>query len=350
MENHRKRMAKALSAVLIMISFGTLGFWIIEGGKTSIWDCFYMTIITLSTVGYGEVIPLDTAGRIFASLMIVTGMGSLIYFGSTVIAFWVEFDLRGARRRRRMQKAINQLSDHVIVCGVGVTGSRVVRELVETMTPFVMVDLDQDKLSRVSERFAAAQSPVLGIHGDATEDEVLQDAGIMRAMGLIASLRSDKDNLYLILSARQTNPSLRIVARAMEKDAPPKMIRAGADRVVAPNLLGGMRIVSEMIRPDVVEFLDVMLHDREQNTRIEQVCLPEGSPLIGRKLCDTRIRKATDVLVIAVRDGDGEFAYNPGPETVLTSGSTLVVLGARDSVIKLRKSLGSGHETLIPTT
>jgi voltage-gated potassium channel len=190
-------MAKALSAVLIMISVGTFGFWIIEGGETSLLDCFYMTIITLSTVGYGEVIPLETAGRLFASLMIVIGMGSLIYFGSTVIAFWVEFDLRGARRRKKMEKLIGQLSDHVIVCGVGVTGSRVVRELVETKTKFVMIDINEDKLQRVCELHATTYGTIPHIQGDATQDRVLADAGIDRAMGVVAALRGDKDNLYL---------------------------------------------------------------------------------------------------------------------------------------------------------
>jgi len=340
-------MLKALSAVAIALTVGTVGFWVVERGEASPLDCFYMTIITLSTVGYGEVIPLDMAGRIFASVLIIFGMGSLIYFGSTVIAFWVEFDLQRIRRRKKMQKNIDQLTGHVIVCGVGVTGSRVVRELVETKTPFVMIDVDQDKLSYVCDVHAETHGQIPFIHGDATQDLVLQQAGVGRASGVVAALRSDKDNLYLILSARQLNPALRIVARAMEKDAPPKMLRAGADRVVAPNLLGGMRIASEMIRPDVVEFLDVMLRDREQNTRIEQVSLPPGSPLVGRRLADTKIRKNTDVLVIAMRKSDGAFIYNPGPETVLTEGSTLVVLGARDSVIKLRTSLGSDESDLI---
>ncbi len=339
MDNHRQRLLKALSAVTIAITLGTFGFWLIEGGEATLFDCFYMTIITLSTVGYGEVIPLDVPGRIFSAVLIVFGMGSLIYFGSTVLAFWVEFDLRGVRRRKRMQKTIDRLSNHIVVCGIGVTGHQVVRDLLESGTPFVIIDVDHDKITHVCEMHPGAAEVIPYVHGDATEDWVLKQAGIERASGVVAALRNDKDNLYLILSARQLNPALRIVARAMEKDAPPKMLRAGADRVVAPNLLGGMRIASEMIRPDVVEFLDVMLRDREQNTRIEQVSLPPGSALAGRRLADTRIRKNTDVLVIALRDDRGAFVYNPGPETVLTKGATLIVLGARDSVVKLRHSL-----------
>ncbi|MFO8074412.1 MAG: potassium channel protein [Polyangia bacterium] len=339
-------MLKALSAVVFAIAVGTIGFWVVTGDEVPLHDCFYMTIITLSTVGYGEVIPLDLAGRIFASVLIVFGMGSLIYFGSTVIALWVEIDLQQARRRRRMKKALDSIADHVIVCGVGTTGSRVVQELIETETPFVMIDTQEERLETLVQNAGDRNDPIPHVVGDATEDRVLHEAGIERAKGLVAALRNDKDNLYLILSARQLNPDLRIVARATETEAPPKMLRAGADRVVAPNLIGGMRIASEMIRPDVVEFLDVMLKDKEQSTRIEQVDLPEGSPLEGRRLSETRIREATDVLVIALRDKRGRFIYNPGPETELTRGATLVVLGSQESVIKLRRSLSGSTQVI----
>ena len=344
MKAHRTRMARAASAVLIAITIGTIGFYILEGGHNTIFECFYMTIITLSTVGYAEVIPLTYGGRIFASVLIITGMGSLIYFGSTLLAFWVELDLQQLRRKRRMEKRIDNMRDHVIVCGVGTTGSRVVEELLETGTPFVMIDNREERIREVCNILGGDREAIPRIVGDATEDRVLHQAGIDRARGLVAALRSDKDNLYLILSARQLNPSARIVARATETDAPPKMLRAGADRVVAPNLIGGMRIASEMVRPEVVEFIDVMLRDKEQNVRIEQVTVPGGSPLVGRRLADAGIRKATDVLVIAVRDARGKYVYNPGPDTVLTEGATLIVLGARDSVSRLAASLSGARE------
>jgi voltage-gated potassium channel len=339
MDSLRKRMVKALIPVVVSITIGTVGFWVLDEGRHSVIDCAFMTVITLATVGYSEVIPLDDSGKIFASVLIVMGMGSLIYFGSTLIAFFVEFDLQHIRRKRKMQKNIERLSGHVIVCGVGTTGARVVHELMDTQTPFVMIDTVEHQLKAICEVEGKILEDVLFIHGDATEDRILEQAGIGRASGLVSALRNDKDNLYLILSARQINPKLRIVARATETDAPQKMLRAGADKVIAPNILGGMRIASEIIRPDVVEFLDIMLRDREQKTRFEQVVLPEGSPLVGKKFSDTKLRKATDVLVIAIRDGDGNFIYNPGPETVISEGAVVVVLGAMDAVIKLRKSL-----------
>ena len=347
MEPNGKRVMKATSAVLIAITVGTIGFKLLATNEASLFDCFYMTIITLSTVGYAEVVSLNTAGHLFASVLIVMGMGALIYFGSTIVALWVETDLQQVRRRKKMQKDIDALRGHVIVCGCGTTGSRVVEELMDTQTPFVVLDSNPEAINAMVQSYAAAQNKKglpLHINGDATEDKILFQAGIERASGLVAALRSDKDNLYLIFSSRQLNPDLRIVARAMEKDAPPKMIRAGANRVVAPNILGGLRIASEMIRPDVTEFLDIMLREKEQNHRIEQVTLPVNSPLIGRKLSDSRIRKATDILVIAIRNSDGTFEYNPGPDTVLREETTLVVLGAMESILKLRKSL---HNTAL---
>jgi voltage-gated potassium channel len=350
MEPNVQRMMKALSAVLIAITIGTIGFRIFAVNDASWFDCFYMTIITLSTVGYSEVVFLETPGHLFASFLILVGMGALIYFGSTIVALWVETDLQQIRRRKKMQKSIDGLRGHVIVCGCGTTGSRVVEELMDTRTPFVVVDTSEEAIDAMVQTYATASNHKrlpLYIHGDATEDKVLFHAGIERASGLVAALRNDKDNLYLIFSSRQLKPELRIVARAMEKDAPSKMIRAGANKVVAPNILGGMRIAAEMIRPDVTEFLDVMLRDKKQNHRIEQVTLPAGSPLVGRKLSDSRIRKATDILVIAIRNHDGSFMYNPGPDTELKEETTLVVLGAMDSILKLRKSVRTTASTSI---
>ncbi len=238
-----------------------------------------------------------------------------------------------------MQKAIDDLNDHIIVCGVGTTGSHVVRELVAAKTRFVMVEQDDERARKFAATLEMDPEDRPFIVGDATEDRTLERAGIARAQGLVASLPSDKDNLYIILSAKQINPKLRIVSRATEKDAPAKMMTAGADQVVSPNYIGGLRIASEMLRPQVVEFLDMMLRDQDANTRIEQITLPEDSPLVGKRLADTNIRKATDVLVIALREENGRYTYNPGPDTALTAESTLVVLGSLDSIIRLRKSI-----------
>ncbi|MCP4674937.1 MAG: potassium channel protein [Deltaproteobacteria bacterium] len=341
------RVWKATGAVLVAVTIGTIGFWLVSGGDVSLGDCLYMTVITLSTVGYGEVIPMTAAARVFASFLIIFGMGSLIYFGSTVVAFWIELDVQKARRRKRMQKTINQLGHHVIVCGGGTTGSHVVRELIAARTPFVIIENQEERIQDLKKNARSEGQELVYIYGDATADETLEEAGLARARGLVAALPSDKDNLYIILSARQANPNLRIVARATEKDAPSKMLHAGADRVVSPNYIGGLRIASEMLRPQVVEFLDMMLRDQEQATRIEQVALPEDSPLVGKCLMETNIRKATDVLVIALREKNGNYTYNPGPEAVLTERCTLIVLGTMKSIIRLRDSIGGVKNSLV---
>jgi voltage-gated potassium channel len=334
-----QRVVKALAVVVIATSIGTMGFWIISGGDISLGDCLYMTIITLSTVGYGEVIPMTPGMRAFACFLIIFGMGSLIYFGSTVIAFWIELDMQNVRRRKRMQKTIDQLTDHIIVCGVGTTGTHVVRELLAARTPFVMIENREERIEELKERVEHDGQNFLYITGDATEDRILNEAGMKRAYGLVAALPSDKDNLYIILSAKQANPNLRIISRATEKDAPSKMLHAGANKVVSPNYIGGLRIAAEMLRPQVVEFLDMMLRDQDQKARIEQITLPLDSPLMGKRLSDTNIRKATDVLVIAIREKDGKYIFNPGPSALLSENATLIVLGSVDSIIRLRKSI-----------
>jgi len=335
------RMIKAATAVLIAVATGTFGFWLLAPEPTSLFSCFYMTIISLSTTGYGEVIPLNDEGRLFASLLIVFGMGTLIYLGSTIVAFVVEADLHKIRRRKKMIKALSPLRDHVIVCGAGTTGSRIAAELLDTHTPFILLDIAEDSLAsfRDSHRTHSRFDDLLELQGDATDDPVLQQAGILRARGLIAALRSDKDNLYLTLSARQINPALRIVARATEQDAPMKMTRAGADAVITPNLIGAMRMASEMIRPTAVALLDEMLRDKNLNNRFEEATLPAGSPFAGRSISESGLRSLADVLIIAIRKMDGTFLYNPCDDTIVPPGSSLVVLGSVDAVTTLNRQL-----------
>ena len=345
--NIKKRILRALTALLVAVTVGTVGFYILEGGTVPLTSCLYMTIITLSTVGYGEVIPMDGPVRAFTSVLIVFGMGTLIYFGSVVVATWVEMDMTKLRRRKKMEKKIAALNNHIIVCGVGTTGAHVARELFAVKTPFVMVDSDAERLESMHTLLHTAPDNLLYIVGDATDDAILEEAGIERAKGLAAALRNDKDNLYITLSARQTSPRMRIIARATEKDAPQKMLRAGADQVVSPNLIGGRRIAAEMVRPEVVEFLDTMMLDMDRNTRFEQVVVPAGSPLVGKRFSDAEFRAATDILIIAIRDKHGTYTYNPGPDVALTEDSTLIVFGASAAVIRLKESV-SGLVTYPP--
>jgi voltage-gated potassium channel len=239
-----------------------------------------------------------------------------------------------------MPSSLDEFERHVIVCGAGRTGAHVVNELVATRTPCVVIDTDAERIERLREDL-----PEVGfILGDATEDETLAEAGIARAAGIVASLAEDKDNLYITLSARTTNPSLRIIAKGVETSSEPKLRRAGADRVVSPNAIGGMRLASEILRPNVVEFLDLMLRDPEHVLRIEEATVSPRSSVVGRSIGTVGLRKICDVLIVSARLPGGKYAFNPGAELVLEPGLTLIVLGERAEIVKLRVAVGDRPE------
>lgn len=238
-----------------------------------------------------------------------------------------------------MKNRIENLTDHVIVVGVGTTGIHLLKELVSTKTAFVAVDSDSNRMERAIEEFGP---DILFVVGDATDDHVLEMAGITRAKSLAANLSEDKDNVFVCITARALNPDLKIVARATESNAEAKLLRAGANTAVSPTAIGGMRIASELIRPNVVLFLDQMLRGRDPTLRIEEVVVPATSSLVGAALQDTTIRRHTDVLVLAIRNPDGSFQYNPGPEFVLGPNVVLVVLAKTDDLIKLREGIKDG--------
>jgi voltage-gated potassium channel len=339
-----RRTMVALVALLTVLVLGTAGYHYLGDGRWEVFDCFYMAVVTLSTVGFAETLPgmqQVPEARYFTVLLIVLGSGTLLYFVSTFTAFIVEGDLMGALRRNRMNKRIAELEDHVVVCGIGSTGIHIVEELVAIGAPFVAIDIDEQRLRKLDEE-EFPQTELHYVVGDATDDHVLDEAGIRRARGVIAALHDDKDNLFVTISARALNPRARIVAKAVEASTDNKLRRAGADSVVSPNRIGGFRLVSEMVRPEVMQFLDVMLRDKQRNLRIEELLIPERSTLVGAQLRNTDIRRKTDVLVIAIRTPDGEFVYNPGPDTVIQKHSHLIVLGETAEVRRLREGVEKG--------
>ncbi len=335
------RTYKASLLVVIVLAVGTFGFLLIGEGKWSFEDCLYMTVITISTVGYGEVIPVSEVGhgRLFAVFLILFGMGALLYFASTIVAILVEGDFRRFWRKRKMQKAISRLEKHIVVCGSGTTGALVMDELIATRTPFVVIETDEEKIAATRERLKGFELNYVA--GNATDQHTLIEAGIERASGIIVALPEDKDSLIVTITARQMNHDLRIVSKCTEPRRIERIRKAGADAVVSPNAIGGMRLVSEMIRPTVVQFLDLMLRDREKNLRIEQVAVDPESDIVGKKLSETQIRRDTDLLVIAAQDEEsGEYTYNPGPNFPISRGTVLIVLGSTSDVIKLREACG----------
>jgi len=268
---------------------------------------------------------------------ILTGIGAFAYFQSVLTATIVEGVVGQAWRRRSMDHKIAKLSDHYVVAGVGSTGRHVIEELAATSRRYVVIDRSVENLERANNELAAGQ--MLFVCGNATEDHTLIAAGVARAAGVIAALTDDRDNLYVTLSARTLNARARIVSKVIEPEAVGKMIRAGANATVSPNTIGGRRLAAEMLRPEVVEFLDTMMRDREQPFRFEDVPVPEESPVAGKTLGSLAIRKVSNVLVVAVRDRDRRFIYNPGPDHVITAGTVLVVLGDAREAVKLGELL-----------
>lgn len=331
-------------ALLSVIVISTIGYHVIGNGRWSWLDCGYMTIITVATVGFGETLPgmeHMPIARIWTIGLILFGSGVVIYFASSFTAFIIEGDLRGFLRRSRMHKKIAAMQNHVVVCGVGTTGIHVVGELLATQTPFVVVEHNAHRVHELIDQHGEERIP--HVIGDATDDDVLTEAGIQRARGVVAALHEDKDNLFVTVTARSLNNKARIVAKAVEMTAGNKLKKAGADSVVSPNFIGGMRMVSEMIRPSVVEFLDIMLRDKDRNLRIEQVDVEPDAKVIGAAIRDTEISKATDVLIIAIRKVDGTHIYAPKPEVVLEAGMQLVVLADTEQILRLRAGLKTGQ-------
>lgn len=320
----RKRLIKGLIFTFVTVAVGTAGYEILGGPEWSFLDSLYMTIITLTSVGFGEIQDLsdNPYARILTIFIIIFGMGSVLFVVSSITGFIVEGELTNVFGRRKMLKEISNLKNHFIVCGIGNIGCVVVKELIQTQRDFV-VDTDLKELEKMSET-----DKILYINDDATNDATLISAGIQKAKGLITTLPDDKDNLFVTLTAKQLNPDLRIVSKGVEEHTIKKLKMAGTDSVVRPNSIGGMRMVSELIRPAAVSFLDKMLRTQKgKSYRIEEITIPAGSQFIGKTLSQANLLKGTRVLIVAMKGKDEDFTYNPDDKSVITDGTVIVILG-----------------------
>jgi voltage-gated potassium channel len=336
-----RRLVAALALFATLVAIGTAGFYALGHGRWRLGDCAYMTVITISTVGFAELGHMAEVpgARLLTVGLIVSGVGVLAYTQSNLTALLVEGVIGEALRRRRMDKDIAKLSGHIVVAGAGGTGKHVVEELHATRTPFVVIDRNEHQLRQVSADLC--EGKMLYVHGDATMDPVLVAAGVTRARGVVAALTQDKDNLYVTLSARSLNTRARIVSKVVEDEAGAKILKAGASAIVNSTLIGARRLAGELIRPEVHEFIDQMVRDKDRNLRIEELVIARGSAFVGVALKDTPIRRETRALVVAVRGNDREFTYNPDPDYVIGEGATLIVLGETDSIVKLRQLAGA---------
>ena len=331
-----------LVLLVVVVIGGGVGYYTIGRGAWPFGDCVYMTVITVTTVGYGEVLrdmEHVAYARAFTVVLLVFGTGSIVYFASMVTAFIIEGDLRNVLFVSRMKKRMKRMKQHVVVCGAGSTGRNVIEELLATGVPVIAIDTRESVLREIAESHPKAEYAY--IVGDATDDDVMAQTALERARGLVAALSSDKDNLYLTVSARQTSSALRIVARCAELSHVEKIRRSGADAVVSPNFIGGMRLASELLRPAVVRFLDEMLRDKAAAYRIEEVQLGAQVAGLGASLREARIRERFGMTVLAVRAGDQQsWVYNPDADEKLAPGMTLVVLGSAERVAELRREAG----------
>ena len=332
MHSLERRLITALVSIGVVLTLGTVGYVVIEGWNW--WDSLWMLVITLTTVGYGEVHPLSHPGRLYTILVLMVGVAVLTYGVSFMTAFMVEGRLHDYLRRRRMKRSIARMRNHTIICGAGRTGLHVIGELQKTKAQYVVIEADH----AIAENLKARDVPV--IQGDASHEDALREAGIAQAGGLVTCLTADADNLFVVLTAKGLNPKLRVVARYVDERSAEKLRRAGANAVVSPNAIGGLRMASEALRPAVVSFLDVMLRSSKATLRVEEAGIREGSKLAHKRLIDCRIAEATGLLVLALRNKEGEYAFNPPATTALTPGHTLIVMGEIDGVKKLKALAG----------
>ncbi|TLN18746.1 potassium channel protein [bacterium] len=334
LDRAHKSILKMVGALLGLIFVGALGFRLIEGWSAV--DSLYMTIITLSTVGFGEPRPMSEAGRIFVIFYIVTGVTVGTYWLRAFSKLLIEGEIQKALGRRRAMSRMKKTQNHYIICGLGRIGRMVATEFGKRGTPFIAIERDEEGVRKLPQDF-----PI--IVGDATEEEVLREAGIERAKGLVTVLQTDAENLFITLSARELNPKLFIIARYEEERSRVKLIRAGADKVISPYIIGGTRMAMAAIRPAVIDFIELATQSESLGLQMEEIVIPPLSPLAGKSLVDSKIRSDFDIIIVAVKKRSGHMEFNPGASTIIEEGDRLVAIGDRAHLNVLEQMVAGGQ-------
>lgn len=328
-------MNKTLLTALLLtgvLLFGSSGYMLIEG--TTFLDALYMTMITISTVGYGEAVHLSPAGRYFTMVLILSGVGLVMFIFGEITRAIVEGGLQSVYGRMQMKKKVAGLRKHYIICGFGRIGKVISKLLHEDGKPFVVIDKDPVELDRL------AELGYLFLEGEASDDELLIKAGVKEARALIAVVSSDADNVYISLSARGLNPNLFIMARSSsESGVETKLLRAGANKVISPYYIGACRMAQHVLRPTVTDFIDLTVGGGELGLRLEEMNVSEKAAWVNKSLLDSKIRKNFDLIVVAIKRGGAEMLFNPNPETTIMAGDTLVVLGEYSKIKELEKEV-----------
>jgi voltage-gated potassium channel len=310
-----------------IVIIGMFGYMWLEDWNWA--DALYMTFITISTVGFKEVGSLEADGRLFTIFIIVLGLISIGMLTANVTSIFVSKELLKIRKSKNMKKAIMNLKKHTILCGAGDTGSAVIKEFINTGKSLVVIEKNHDKIDYLSELYPR----LLFVEGDATKDETLEEANIKNAKGLITALSLDASNLFVVISARSLNPDLFIVSRSVDANTADKLYKAGANYVISPNLIEGMRMAAVMLRPTLINFLEIMMRDEDLALRMEEVDVPKGSSLSGQMLQEAKIPQRTGLIVIAMKkEMDNLWVFNPVSTSVLNESDKLIVLGKPDQI------------------
>ena len=313
-------MRKPIILFLSLLLFGTIGYHVIE--NISFLDSLYMTIITIFTVGFREVTPLGKLGQIFTIFIILGGVGTVMYAFSKLAEIMYEGTINKIWRRKRMEKKIQKLKDHYIICGHGRMGNIVRERLEEENLPYVVIDNSEEGLVELK-----GKQDCLHMEGDATNEEVLIKAGIKRAKALAALLATDADNLYLVMTVKLIKPSLFVLSKVLDEEAERKILQIGANRVVNPYKLSGLKISQALIRPTLVDFLDLIIRRSELSLSMEEINIKKDSRIVGSTLAECDIRRRANVIVVAIKKPGEEIVFNPSPAVDLVPGDTLLVLG-----------------------
>ena len=321
----------SLFLLIITIAFGTGGYAIFEG--MPLFEAFYMTLITISTVGFSEVRPLSDVGRVITIVIIILGISLLTYTLGQVARIFVEGELRKILGRRKLEKQIAALKDHYIICGYGRIGSIIASELLAANLPIVVIDQDPERI----ELLEAVN--ILYICRDATSDEALVEAGLARAIGLITAVSSDANNVFISLSAKELRPDIFILARASDESSESKLLRAGATKVVCPYQIGGKRMAEIIHKPTVMDFLEQAMVNEELDLNIEEARINEGSVVEGASVMGSRLRQKYGVIIVAIKRKGGKMVFNPGSEETFLVGDVLVVIGKKSELLRMNKEI-----------
>jgi voltage-gated potassium channel len=315
-----KRVWQALAVLGALVAVGTMGYHTLEA--MTVLDALYMTVVTVSTVGFGEVQPLSPRGRAFTIGLILVGVSTMAWVAESTVAVLLDENIHHAWRRRRMERVIDRLSNHYIVCGYGRMGAQIGRELTRRGLAFVVIERDHAVLERLR------LNNILHVEGDATSDRALLTAGVTHARGLATALSGDADNALVVISAKGLNPRLQVVARASGRETEEKLLRAGADRVVTPYTIGGQRMALGLLQPAVNEFLSSVVFDAEKHTELGEIEVREHSEFVGKTLRESRLRERWGAIVVAIKHPGGEFILSPSADTVLRCGDMLILVAS----------------------